>query len=187
MKHRAVFLGLFFPAMLLCLNACGTLQIVSEKKPVSEPVVRERPAAGKPSPAPAEGRPERPPEKSFLQRLAEKISPPEVFARTFPVEFSSFHPRANSALQDYARTRKGNAFQVARLGGEEVILKGHFRSEGSGERFAATLTAKPAGPKKSRLEIRMTPVAEPSSADNLEAAAEEIFAIVEKSFRSETP
>jgi len=84
-------------------------------------------------------------------------------------------------LQEYARTRKGNSFSISRLGSDEVVLRGIYLREGPQERYSATLTLKPAGPKKSQMEIKVTPAAETSSAGDPEAAAKEIFSIVEKS------
>ncbi|MCX5914780.1 MAG: hypothetical protein NTV04_22935 [Deltaproteobacteria bacterium] len=104
--------------------------------------------------------PEAPPERSFLEKIIQKIAPADTFSRTYPVDFASFHPKANSALQDYARTRKGNSFQISRLGSDEVVLRGVYVREGTQERYSATLTVKPAGPQKSQLEIKVTPAAE---------------------------
>ena len=186
MKRRMYLFGAFFLAVLWGLNSCGTVQIVSEKKPVSEPVRQEKPAAEKKLPK-APPPPEAPPERSFLEKIIQKIAPADTFSRTYPVDFASFHPKANSALQDYARTRKGNSFQISRLGSDEVVLRGVYVREGTQERYSATLTVKPAGPKRSQLEIKVAPAAEASSSGSPEAAAKEIFLIIEKSAGTQTP
>lgn len=180
MKQKALFCAIFFLAMLWGLNSCGTIQIVSDKKPGPEPARQEKPAPEKTppkSPPPAQA----PAEKSFLEKIIQKIAPPDSFSRSYPVEFSSFHPQANSALQEYARTRKGNSFSISRLGSDEVVLRGVYLREGTQERYSATLTLKSVGPKKSQMEIKVTPAAETSSSGDPEPAAKEIFQIVEKS------
>jgi len=180
MKRKAYWVGVFFGAILWGLNSCGTVQIVSDKKSAPEPARQEKPAPAKrppQSPPPVQA----PAEKSFLEKIIQKISPPDSFSRSYPVEFSSFHPQANSALQEYARTRKGNSFSISRLGSDEVVLRGIYLREGPQERYSATLTLKSAGPKKSQMEIKVAPAAETSSSGDPEAAAKEIFSIVEKS------
>jgi hypothetical protein len=186
MKPKAYFLGLFFLGMLWGLNSCGTIQIVSDKKPGPEPIREERSA---PEKTPPKGPlpPEAPPEKGFFERMFQKIVPPDTFSRTYPLEFASFHSQANSALQDYARTRKGNSFQISRLGSNEVVLRGIYLREGTQERYSATLTVKPAGPKRSQLEIKVALATEGASTGDPEAAAKEIFLIIEKSAVNRTP
>jgi len=186
MKTKAYFLRVLFLAILWGLNSCGTIQIVSDKKPGPEAVRQEKPAPGK-TPPKGPPPPEAPPEKSFFERMFQKIVPPDTFSRTYPAEFASFHPRANSALQDYARTRKGNSFQISRLGSNEVVLRGVYLREGTQERYAATLIVKPAGPKKSQLEIKIAPAAEGAKLGDPEAAAKEIFLIIERSSGARTP
>jgi len=186
MKPKAYFLGVFFLGMIWGLNSCGTIQIVSDKKPGPEPARQEKSAPQK-TPPKGPPPPEAPPEKSFFERMFQKIAPPDTFSRTYPMEFASFYSQANSALQDYARTRKGNSFQISRLGSNEVVLRGIYLREGTQERYSATLTVKPAGPKRSQLEIKVAPAAEASSSGNPEAAAKEIFLIIEKSAGTRTP
>ena len=186
MKREVYFFAVFFLAILWGLNSCGTVQIVSEKKPAAEPIRQERTVPDKPPPK-SPPPPEAPPEKSFLEKIIPKIAPPHTFSRTYPIDFASFHPKANSALQDYARTRRGNSFQISRLGSDEVVLKGVFLREGTQERYSAILTIKPSGPQKSQLEIKVGAAAEAGSSANLEAAAKEIFLIIEKSAGTRTP
>ncbi len=186
MKREGFYFGVVFLAILWGLNSCGTVQIVSEKKPAPEPIRQEKAAPDKPPPK-SPPPPEAPAEKSFLEKMIQKIAPADTFSRTYPVDFASFHPQVNSALQDYARTRRGNSFQISRLGSEEVVLRGVFLREGTQERYAATLTAKPAGPKKSQLGIKMAPAAEGVSSPNPEAAAKEIFLIIEKPLGAQAP
>ena len=185
MKRKAYWVGVFFGAILWGLNSCGTVQIVSDKKSAPEPTRQEKPAPEKAPPkSPPPAQP--PAEKSFLEKIIQKIVPPDSFSRSYPVEFSSFHSQANSALQEHARTRKGNSFSISRLGSNEVVLRGVYLREGTQERYSTTLTLKPTGAKKSQMEIKMTPAAESSPAGNPEAAANEIFSIVEKSLGTQT-
>ena len=172
--------------MLWGLNSCGTIQIVSDKKPGPEPARQEKSALEKTLPK-GPPPPEASPEKSFFERMFQKIVPPDTFSRTYPMEFAPFYSQANSALQDYARTRKGNSFQISRLGSNEVVLRGIYLREGTQERYSAILTVKPAGPKRSQLEIKVAPAAEASSSGSPEAAAKEIFLIIEKSAGIRTP
>jgi hypothetical protein len=186
MKWKSFFPGVFFWAILWGLCSCGTVQIKSDKKPAPEPTREEKPAPEKATPK-GHPAPEAPKEKGFLGKIFQKIAPSDTFSRTYPIEFSSFHPRANSALQDYARTRKGNSFQISRLGSNEVVLRGIYIREGTQERYAATLTARPAGIKQSQLEIKVNPATETNSSGNPEAAAQEIFLIIEKSLGTRAP
>jgi hypothetical protein len=179
MQRKAYWVGVFFGAILWGLNSCGTVQIVSDKNSAPEPTRQGKTAPEKTppkSPPPAQA----PAEKSFLEKIIQKVVPPDSFSRSYPVEFSSFHPQANSALQEYARTRKGNSFSISRLGSDEVVLRGVYLREGTQERYSATLTLKSAGPKKSQMEIKVAPAAETSSPGDPEAAAKEIFSLVEK-------
>lgn len=185
MNGKINFFGLLFLAILWGLNSCGTVQIVSDKQPAPETTQREQPSPGKATRK--EPAPEAPKEKGFLEKIIQKIAPANTFSRTYPIEFSSFHSQTNSALQNYARTRRGNSFQIARLGSNEVVLKGIYLREGTQERYAATLTIKPAGPKQSQLEIRVGPATDANPPGNLEVAAQEIFRIIEKPVGTRTP
>ncbi|MBP1714276.1 MAG: hypothetical protein H6Q42_2479 [Deltaproteobacteria bacterium] len=186
MKKKASWLAVFLLAILWGVHSCGTVQIVSEKKSTPEPVRQGKTAPEKTTPK-GQSPPEASAEKSFLERIYQKIVPPDSFSRTYPVDFAVFHPKANSALQDYARTRKGNSFQISRLGSNEVVLRGVYLREGTQERYATTLFVRPAGPKQSQLEIKMGPAAEGAPSGNPEAAANEIFLIIEKSAGTRTP
>jgi len=185
MKRKICFLGPLFLAILWGLNSCGTVQIVSDKQPAPEATERGKPAPEKT--ARKEPSPQAPKEKGFLEKVIEKIAPADTFSRTYPIEFASFHSQTNSVLQDYARSRKGNSFQISRLGSNEVVLRGIYLREGTQERYAATLTIKPAGPRQSQLEIKVGPATDANSAGNLEAAAQEIFRIIEKPAKTRTP
>ena len=186
MKRKAYSFAVFLLAILWGLNSCGTVQIVSDKKPTPEAARQEK---SSPEKTPPKGSPPQAPplEKGFLEKIFQKIAPSDTFSRTYPIEFSSFHSPTNSALQDYARTRKGNSFQISRLGSNEVVLKGIYLREGTEERYATTLTVKPAGSKQSQLEIKVVPATETTSSGNPEAAAKEIFQIIEKSTGIRTP
>ncbi len=186
MKPKAYFLGILLLAAIWGLNSCGSVEIVSDKKSAPEAIRQEKPAPEK-TPPKGSAPPEASAEKNIFQRMFQKIMPPDTFSRTYPMEFTSFHPQANSALQDFARTRKGNSFQISRLGSNEVVLKGVYLREGTQERYAATLVVKPAGPKKTQLEIKVVPAAEGASPGDPEAVAKEIFLIIEKSTGTRAP
>jgi hypothetical protein len=102
------------------------------------------------------------------------------FSRTYSVDFMSFHPRLNSALQDYARKQKGSFFQVIRLGNEAVIIQGLYKGEQEQDRIPATITAKPAGPEKTRMEIKISSSDSKIFSEYLKEAARDLFQIIEK-------
>jgi hypothetical protein len=191
MKGRNFFLLVLFLLVLWGLSSCGTVQIVSEKTPAAEP---PRQAKAPPEKIPPEktapkapAPPEAPAEKGFLQKMLQKVAPTDTFSRTYPVEFASFHPQANSALQNSARTRKGNSFRISRLGSNEVVLKGIYLREGTRETYSLTLVARPAGAKKSELEIKAVLTPEGTSGGDPEAAAKEVFLIIDKFIGNHTP
>jgi len=109
----------------------------------------------------------------------EKIAT-DRFYRNYPVDFNTFHPKLNSSLQDYARGKKGNAFQVIRLGNDAVIIQGVYKKDGDQDRFSAVITVKPAGHKKSSVEIKISSTKKEISSDYFETAAKDLFRIVEK-------
>lgn len=104
----------------------------------------------------------------------------DTFSRTYSMEFRSFHPKANTALQEYARKHKGNSFQIMRLGSDAVVLQGRYKREADTDRFFATITAKPAGAKKTSTEIKISSTNPEASSEYLEKAAGELFRIIEK-------
>src|SRR5512147_1522040 len=97
MKFKKSFLWALFLFVFWGVNSCGTVQIASEKTPAAEParqakappekIPQEKTAPKAPAP-PAEASAD----KGFLQKMFQKIAPPETFSRTYPLEFSSFHP-----------------------------------------------------------------------------------------------
>jgi len=99
------------------------------------------------------------------------------FSRTYAVEFSALHPKVNSALQNYARSHRGNSFQVARLGGQEVIFRG--RMEGDQKSFFLNIAVKPAGKQKTTVDLDISNPNGASSKD-MEAAAQQIFRIIDE-------
>ncbi len=104
----------------------------------------------------------------------------DKYFRIYSMDFSSFHPKANSALQGYAQKHKGNTFRMVRLGSEEVIIKGYFKSDRNGGRLSAEITIKPEGKKKARLEIKLSHPGEKKDGDSLEKAYRELFGIIER-------
>jgi hypothetical protein len=103
----------------------------------------------------------------------------DTYTRTYGAEFTSFHPRINTALQDYARTHKGNAFQVVRLGGDAVVIQGRYKRNGDAGGFFATLTAKPSGRQKTAVQIKISSSNPEAPGESLESAADGLFRIVE--------
>ncbi len=179
MKRKLDWAILFLAGALMALNSCGTIQIVTKEYPAEEQVQAGKTSPEKPPP-PKVSREEPPREKSFLDKIFQKISPQDTFTRTYPYDFGLFYPKANSALQDYARSKKGNSFQISRIGSDSVILRGVYLREGGQERYVSTLTIKPAGPQKSLLEIKFDTSSGTSSSSSPENAAKEIFQIIEK-------
>jgi len=102
------------------------------------------------------------------------------FSRTYPVDFAAFHPKINLALQDYAKSHKGNSFQVLRLGSDGVIIRGLYKGERDPERISTTITAKPVPPKNTRVEIKFFLNNMPGSSDSLERAAIDLFRLIEE-------
>ena len=179
MKRMVYLLLSFLAGISLTLSSCGTIQIVPKDQPAKEQVQKEKTSPEK-APPPEVARKESPPEKGFLDKILQKISPQDTFARTYPFDFGLFYPKANSALQDYARGKKGNSFQISRIGSDAVILRGVYLREGTQERYVSTLTIKPAGSQKSLLEIKFDSSGGDASSGNPGDAAKEIFQIIEK-------
>ena len=115
-----------------------------------------------------------------LQRLSEEGPGKDKFSRAYSQEFASFHPKVNSALQEYAQKNKGNSFRIARLGNDGVIIRGYFKSGQYQERFSTEIMVKPSGRGKTLLEINFAVNTPSVSTDSLEKASQEIFRIVEK-------
>jgi len=102
------------------------------------------------------------------------------FPRTYAEDFKTFHPKLNSALQEYAKRHKGNSFQIARLGSDAVIIQGIYQGERDQGRYATTITIKPAGAGKSRAEIKISARSPGASSTNLEEVARDLFRTIEK-------
>ena len=102
------------------------------------------------------------------------------FSRTYAVDFMSFHPRLNSALQDYAKNHKGNSFRVALLRNDAFILQGFYQGEQEQDRLPSTITAKPAGPGRTKMEIKISPCDSKISSEYLKDVARDLFQIIEK-------
>jgi hypothetical protein len=120
--------------------------------------------------------------EGFSAGVLRKIIPQDAFTRTYATDFGTFYGQANAALQDHARTHKGNSFRVSRLGSDAVILRGVYLREGEGgpEKYVPILTIKPIASRKSQLQIKFDSSAENPSPPNPEVAAREIFQIIEK-------
>lgn len=115
-----------------------------------------------------------------IKAALDRGTPQDKFSRTYSVNFMSFHPKLNAALQDYAKKRKGNSFQIMRLGSDAVVIQGLYKGEGDGHRFSTIITVKPAGPHKTWMEIKMSSKDPESSSESPEIAAKELFRIAEK-------
>jgi hypothetical protein len=115
-----------------------------------------------------------------LQDLSVEKPIKEKFSRTYSRDFASFHPQVNSALQEYAQKHKGNSFRIARLGSDGVIIRGYFKSGNHPERFSTEITIKPAGKKKTQLEINFSTIPPHVSSNPAEKASQEILRVIEK-------
>jgi hypothetical protein len=91
----------------------------------------------------------------------------------------SFHPRVNSALQDYARKQNGSSFQVTRLGNDAVVIQGLYQGEQEQDRFPSKITVKPAGPGKTRVEIKISSSESKIYSEDLKEVARDLFQIIE--------
>jgi hypothetical protein len=100
-------------------------------------------------------------------------------SRTYNVAFISFHPGLNLALQDYAKKYKGNSFQITRLGSDAVIIQGFYKAEGIRDQVPTVITARPVGPEKSRVEIKVSPNYRGASSESLKRVVQELFRIIE--------
>lgn len=160
LRSRGSFL-LLLPIISFSLYSCASLT------PSSTPAVS--------APIPAV-----PPAPSAIKPVPGEKTVKDNFSRTYSVDFMSFYPKLHSALQDYARRNQGNSFQVVRLGSEVVIFRGRYKGEGDQERFLTVITAKPVGPKKTLMEVKISPINPEASSAYLEKAANALFQIFEK-------
>jgi hypothetical protein len=103
----------------------------------------------------------------------------DPFSRIYPVEFLAFHSEVNSALQEFAREQRGNSFQISRLGSDAVTFRGQVKRGKEGDRVPITLQVKPAGGKKTIIEIKFSGNADKKPAD-METVAGELFLVIEK-------
>ncbi len=115
-----------------------------------------------------------------LKIIPEEKIVKDKFSRTYSMDFASFHPKLNSALQEYAQKHKGNSFRVVRLGSDGVMIRGYFKSDNHQERFSTEITIKPAGQKKTRLEIKPIASQPGVSSETMEARVGELFQLIEK-------
>ena len=104
----------------------------------------------------------------------------DPFSRVYAVPFKEFHPKLNQALQKYAKEKPGNSFQVARLGSDLVIIRGLYQKEPNQARLPVVITTRPVRPEKTRLEIKPPANHPDASSAVIEAAAGELFQIIEK-------
>jgi hypothetical protein len=179
MKSRADF-SLIFAVSILCgFVACHKIQIAPEERPPQEKAQQEKKAQEKTIP---QGVPQQEvhQEKGFLAGIFQKMTPHDTFTRIYAVDFASFHGQANAALQDYAKNHKGNSFQISRLGSDAVILRGVYLRDRGREKYFSMLTIKPIASQKCQLEIKFDSSARGPSSSNPDAAAKEIFQIIEK-------
>jgi hypothetical protein len=115
-----------------------------------------------------------------LKTIPQGESYRDPFSRTYPVPFKEFHPRLNQTLQKVAREKPGSSFQIARLGNDSLVLRGSYQAEANQLRWPVNIVAKPAGPQKTHLEIRITPGRPGDSPEAIEAAAGELFQIIRR-------
>lgn len=113
--------------------------------------------------------------KTFIKEKA----PRDPFSRIYSVPFNNFHPKLNQALQKYAREKPGNVFQVARLGNDSVVIRGVYQGEPTRDRLPVSITAKPIGLEKTRVEIKISSSVSGASLSSLEISAAELFQVIE--------
>lgn len=179
MKRKANF-SLIFTVSIFCgFVACHKIQIAQQERPPQEKVQQEKTAQEKTIP---QGMPhqEATQKKGFLAGIFQRIIPQDTFTRIYAINFASFHGQANAALQDHAKTHKGNSFQISRLGSDAVILRGVYLREGGREKYVSILTIKPIASQKCQLEIKFDSSAEGFSSSHPDEAAKELFQIIEK-------
>jgi hypothetical protein len=107
-------------------------------------------------------------------------APADKFSRTYGLDFMSFHPKLNSALQDYAKRHKGNFFRVAHLGSDTVIMQGSYKGGQYQVPLSTTITVKPAGPRRTWVEIKISSTGPKISSEYLKEAAGDLFQIIEQ-------
>jgi len=153
--------GVVFVLAVLCLvfNSCATTRILPRESPTEERKTGEK-----------------------TQSRAEGMRWPflvDKYFRIYPMDFFSFHPKVNSALQEYAQKHKGSSFRVVRLGSDGVIIKGYFKGGRNQERLSMEMAVKPEGQKRTRLEIKLSNPNRKTDGDSLEKAYQELFGIIE--------
>ncbi len=147
-------------ALCLISNSCATARILPTES------VKEERTSGEKTQSRAEG--------------PRRLFPVDKYFRVYPVNFSSFHPKVNSALQEFARKHKGNSFRLVRLGSDGVIIKGYFKGDRNQERLSVEMDIKPNGQEKTHLEIKLSDPGNKMGGDSLEKAYRELFGIVER-------
>jgi len=179
MKGKVNFFLIFAVSILYGLIACHKIQISPEGRPLQEKAPQEKMAQEKTIP---QGTPqqEATQKKGSLAGIFQKIMPQDTFTRIYAIDFGSFHGQVNAALQDHAKTHKGNSFQISRLGSDAVILRGVYLRDGGREKYVSILTIKPIASRKCRLEINFDSSAGSPSSSNPDKAAKELFQIIEK-------
>jgi hypothetical protein len=103
----------------------------------------------------------------------------DLYSRTYGVEFKTFHPKLNSALQEFAQEHKGNSFQVMRLGSDGLIIRGLYRRDWDQARFLVNLHVFPVPQDRTRIDIRINSDRPDASAEDLAMAAGGLFQIIE--------
>ena len=166
-RSRGSFLLLL---LLISFSLCSCAPLTLPTTPAER---APRPEVSRPTPA----TPSAPP---TLKPFPGEKTVKDTFSRTYSIDFMSFYPKLHSALQDYANRHKGNSFQVVRLGSDVVIFRGLYKGEGDQESFLTVITAKPVGPKKTLMEVKISPSNPEASSVHLEMAARGLFQMVEK-------
>ena len=179
MKRKVNFSLIFVVSILCGFVACHKIQIAREERPPQEKAQQEKTAQEKTIPQGAPQQ-EATQKKGFLAGIFQRIIPQDTFTRIYAINFASFHGQANAALQDHAKTHKGNSFQISRVGSDAVILRGVYLREGGREKYVSILTIKPIASRKCQLEIKFDSSAGGPSSSNPDKAAKELFQIIEK-------
>jgi len=103
----------------------------------------------------------------------------DQFAKTYPTDFSSFHPKLNMILHDFFQKKGGGSFRVIRLGKDSVVFQGAYKKEPEQNPLTTMITAKFIGDRKTRVEISLSSTKPVDSREYLEGIASEIFGVIE--------
>ena len=149
MKRKAGFFVVLALSILCGVVACPKIQIPLEERPPQEKAQQEKEVQEKTIPQEApqqkaiqkEDTQQEAAQKEITQKegfsagIFRRTIPQDTFTRIYAIDFGSFYGQANAALQDHARTHKGNSFHVSRIWSDAVILRGVYLRERGQEKY----------------------------------------------------